>query len=193
MQLPKNRFRGFYLCFVLLLILVTGGSAIAYADSGSATVAIRGGSLTESNATNQVSVQVNKKVKSILYSLLITAIDARGSGGGWNLTITSTRFIITNDKNSNQKQLPANASHITGVNLLCGVHSTCTKPVNRLSYPLLVPADNTPPPAVKFFDAAVRSGLGKFFLTMMVNVDIPANTEAGTYTSTIILAIANGP
>ena len=138
-------------------------------------------------------MQVNKKVESLLYSLPITVIDARGSGGGWKLSITSTRFKIKNDKDSKIEQLPSNASHISRVNLLCGSHSTCTNPINRLSYPLLVPAGNTPPPAIKFFDAAARSGLGKFFLTMMVNVDIPDNTEAGTYTCTIILAIANGP
>jgi uncharacterized membrane protein len=46
---------------------------------------------------------------------------------------------------------------------------------------------------VKFFNAALRSGLGVFSLTMMVNVTIPANTEVGTYSSTITIAIANGP
>ena len=189
MWLLKNRSRGFYLCFVLLLALAMGSSVAVYADSGTATVAIKGGGLTESNATNQVRLQLNKQTRLASYTLPITAIDARGSGGGWNLSITSTRFTIT----KNKVQLPANASSITGVSVSCDAHATCTNPMNSISYPLVVPAGSTPPAPVKFFNAAVHSGLGKFFLSMMVNVTIPANTTPGTYTSTIILTIVRGP
>lgn len=191
MWLLKNRSRGFYLCFVLLLAMVLAGSAIAYADSGTATVAVKSGGLTEANATNQVSLQLSKQMKLASYSLPVTVTDARGSGGGWKLSITSTRFIINNDKDKDK--LPSNASHIIGMSISCDTHSTCTNPIDSISYPLLVPAGSTPPPPVKFFNAAVGSGLGKFSLAVMVNVTIPASTEPGIYTSTIILAIANGP
>src|SRR5260370_26656089 len=123
------------------------------------------------------------------YSLSITVTDARGSGSGWKLSITSTQFLSTNNKD----QLPTNASQITGVSVSCSAHSTCTLPINSVSYPLLIPADTKPPPPVKFFNAAVSSGLGGLGLTMMVNVTIPGGAKAGTYTSTVILAIANGP
>lgn len=190
MRLLKEGSRGFYLCIVLLLALAIGGSAITYADSGPATVAVKAGSLTESNATNNVSLKVSKKVTLISYVLPIAVTDARGSGGGWNLSITSTTFKITND---NKDLLPTNASRIASMSASCNANSTCTLPINSISYPLGVPAGKTPPPAVKFFAAAVGSGLGKFLLAMMVNVSIPAHTEAGTYSSTITLAIANGP
>jgi hypothetical protein len=190
MWLLKNRSRGIYLCFVLLLVMVVGGSAIAYADSGKAKVAVKGGSLTESNATNQVSLSVSKNMQLAKYSLPITVTDARGSGSGWKLSITSTQFLSSNNKGD---QLPSNASQITGVSRSCSVHSTCTLPINSVSYPLLVPADTKPPSPVKFFNAAVSSGLGVFGLTMMVNVTIPASAKAGTYTSTIFIAVANGP
>jgi hypothetical protein len=193
MRLLKKRFSGFYLCFVLLLALAIGGSAITYADSGTATATIKAGSLTESNATNQVSLQLNKNVQLASYTLPITVTDARGSGGGWNLTITSTTFTITKDKNGNKDRLPSNASRIVTTAVSCNINSTCTKPINSISYPLGVPAGKTPPPPVKFFNATLGSGLGKLLLMMMVNVNIPANTEAGIYTSTIILTIANGP
>jgi hypothetical protein len=195
MWLLKNRSRGFYLCLVLLLILTIGGTAIAYADSGTATVPVKPGSLSKSNA-NQVSLNVrqSKKAQLVSYTLPITVIDARGSGGGWNLAITSTTFQLTgNDKDSKKDQLPTNASSITGVSVACGAHSTCTNTVNTISYPLVVPAGSTPPPPVKFFNASLRSGLGKFLLTMVVQVSVPASKESGTYTSTIILTIANGP
>ena len=187
MRLLKNRSRGFYLGFVLLFALTLGGSAIAYADSGTATATVKAGSLTFSNATNQVRLQVQKKVHLVSYTLPITVIDARGSGSGWHLSITSTSFSSSNG------QLPNNASSIRGVSASCGTHSTCTNPMNSISYPLVIPADRTPPPPVKFFNATVRSGLGKFNLVMMVNVTISSSAKSGTYTSTIFLTIANGP
>lgn len=193
MRLLKKRSRGFSLCFVLPLIFTIVCSAVAHADSGTATIAIRGGPLMESNATNSVSLALKKKIQLASYTLPITVIDARGTGSGWKLSITSTRFKNPADKDVNKDMLPANASHITSVSVSCSAHSTCTNPINGISYPLVVPAGAKLPPAVKFFNAAVRTGLGNFGLTMVVSVTIPSHTEPGTYTSTIIVAIANGP
>ncbi len=188
MWLIKNRSRGLHLCFVLLLALAIGGSVIAHADSGTATATVKAGTLSFSNAKNKVSLQVNKKIRLASYSLPITVIDARGSGKGWHLSITSSLFM-----NSKGKKLPADASSITGVNVSCGANSTCTNPIDTISYPLVIPAGNPAPPPVKFFNAAVSSGLGMFNLVMMVNVTIPANAKTDTYTSNICLKIANGP
>src|SRR5712692_5854974 len=110
MRLLKNRSTGFYLCFVLLLSLAISTYANTYADSGSASVAVKAGSLTESNATNQVNLKLSKTIHLASYTLPITVIDARGSGSGWNLSITSTRFKRIN---ANKDQLPANASSIS--------------------------------------------------------------------------------
>lgn len=194
MWLLKKRTRGFYLCFILLLALAIGGYAVAYADSGTATVGVHSGPLTEANAKNQVSVQVKKKIRQISYLLPIMVIDARGSGNGWKLLITSTTFKMTSaDKDNKKDKLPTNASSIVGVSVSCSPQSTCTSPINKVTYPLLMPAGNPPPPPVKFFNAAANSGLGKFGLSMMVNVTIPPSTEPGTYTTTITIAITNGP
>ena len=189
MRLLKKRSVAFYLCFVLMLALAPGSSAIVYADSGPATVTVNAGSLTLSNPSNQVSLNLNGKDKLVSYTLPITVADARGSGNGWNLSITSSRFSTSNGKG----KLPANASTITGMGVSCNAHSTCTKPTNSISYPLGVPAGNPPPSPVKFFNAGVRTGLGRFLLSMMVNVTIPGDAEAGTYTSTITVAIVSGP
>jgi WxL domain surface cell wall-binding len=188
MWLLKNRSRGFYLCLVLFLTLTIGGYAVAYADSGPATVGVLSGPLSESNAKNRVSLQVIKKMRQVSYTLPFMVTDARGSGSGWKLLITSTTFKMTN-----KNKLPNNASSIVGVSESCSTASTCTIPINRVSYPLQVPAGSPPPPPVKFFDAAAKSGLGKFGLLMMVNVTIPPGTKPGTYTTTITISIANGP
>jgi hypothetical protein len=193
MQLLKNSSRGFYFCFVLPLTLVMGSSVITHADSGPVTIIIKAGSLTESNPTNKASLKLSKNVQLASYSLPIVVTDARGSGSGWHLSITSTTFKITNDEDGNKDQLPTNASRVIGVSASCAANSTCAKPRNGVSYPLGVPAGKTPPAPVKFFDAAVNSGLGKFNLWLFVNVSIPAQTEPGIYSSTIFLTIANGP
>lgn len=192
MWLLKKRTRGVYLCAIVLLTMLIASSAIAYADSGTATVAVKGGHLTESNATNLVILGVRKHMRSASYSLPFTVIDARGSGSGWKLSITSTRFFF-NDNDKDRDMLPANASQITQVKVSCSVHSTCTLPINSISYPLLIPAGSTPPSPVKFFNAASGSGLGVFSLSALVNISIPANVEAGNYSSTIYLAVTSGP
>lgn len=191
MRLVKNRSRGLYLCFVLLLALALGGSVIAHADSGTgkAKAVVKAGKLSFSNKKDSVSLQVDKTNNLLSYSLPISVIDARGSGNGWSLSITSSPFKTSNAK----KKLPANASSITGVSASCGVNSTCTNPIDTISYPLIIPAADPKPTPVKFFDADMSSGLGTFNLVMMVNVTIPANATLGTYTSTICLKIANGP
>ena len=46
---------------------------------------------------------------------------------------------------------------------------------------------------MKFFNAAANTGLGKFDVTPSIDVSIPGNAYAGTYTSTVTLAAATGP
>lgn len=192
MWLLKKRTRGLYLCAIVLLTMFIASSAIAYADSGTATVAVKGGHLTEANATNLVILSVKKRIRLVSYSLPFKMTDARGSGSGWKLSITSTQFFYP-DKDKDRDVLPTNASQIAQVKVSCSVHSTCTLPINSISYPLLIPAGSTPPPPVKFFNAASGSGLGVFSLSALINVSVPANVEAGNYSSTIYLAVTSGP
>jgi hypothetical protein len=48
-------------------------------------------------------------------------------------------------------------------------------------------------PAAKFFSAAADSGMGNFTVTPAVDVSVPANSYAGTYSSTLTLAATSGP
>ena len=197
MPLLKHRSVAFSLSFALLLAIAIGGSAVAYAGSGPNTTVratIKGGSLTESTSPDGVHLDVDRRARLATYSLPIAVIDARGTGNGWKLMITSTRFLtIDKDKKPDVDQLPGNASRITKVSISCVAGSTCTKPTNSVSYPLVIPAASTPPKSVKFFNAVQGSGMGGFLLTMMANVSIPAGTEPGIYISIITLTIANGP
>jgi hypothetical protein len=46
---------------------------------------------------------------------------------------------------------------------------------------------------VKLFNATANTGMGGFTVTPTVQVSIPANTFAGTYTSTVTVAVVSGP
>ena len=128
--------------------------------------------------------------KTPTYALPLTIEDSTGTGTGWNTTITSTTFTTGG---ATPKTLSTTASSMTGVTNACVESTTCTNPTNAITYPLSVPAATAAPAAVKFFNAAAETGLGKFTNTPTVAVSVPANTYAGTYTSTITLASVSGP
>jgi hypothetical protein len=120
----------------------------------------------------------------------MTVNDATGSGTGWNVTITSTTFSTGG---GTPKTLSTSASTTTGVTSLCSGGTTCTNPTNAIGYPLAIPAGATAPTAVKLFNAAANTGMGSFTITPTNQVSIPANTFAGTYTSTVTVAVVSGP
>jgi hypothetical protein len=123
------------------------------------------------------------------YTLPLTAVDTTGSGAGWNLTITSTQFTTGG---GTPHTLATNASTITGVTSACA-SGTCTNPTNAVTYPVSVPAGATAPTAVKLFNAAASTGLGSFTVTPTVGVFVPATSFAGSYSSTLTVAIVSGP
>src|SRR5581483_2747312 len=92
------------------------------------------------------------------YTIPLTIQDTRGTGAGWNLTITSTTFT------TGTQNLSTSASSLTGVTSSCSA-GTCTNPSDSVTYPVSVPAAATAPAAVKFFNTAANNGMGKFTIT----------------------------
>jgi hypothetical protein len=175
----------------LMVVLAISNVGLAFADSTTGTATVSAGSLTEANSSTPApSATLNGTDQIVDYTLSITVTDATGSGNGWDMTITSTQFSTGG---STPHTLSTSASSITGVTSTCFASTTCTNPTNSITYPLAVPAAATAPTAVKFFNAALNSGMGKFTVTPTVAITLPANTYAGTYSSTITLAIASGP
>ncbi len=106
--------------------------------------------------------------------------------GGWNLTITSTTFT-----NGGGNTLSTGASSLSGVSIGACAGTVC--PTNSIGYPVGVPAGATAPGAVKFFNAALNTGTGTVTVTPTVGVTVPGNSFAGTYTSTLTIAVVAGP
>jgi len=120
--------------------------------------------------------------------LAVDVQDATGSGAGWNLTATSTQFT------TGTHSLSASATTVQSApSDACDAGATCTLAGNAISYPYSLPAGSGPPTATKLFDAATASGLGDQTVTPTFTLAIPANTYAGTYTSTWTVSVVSGP
>src|SRR5439155_26454126 len=153
------------------------------------TATINAGALSiTSPATATVrAITLNGSDQRGTYAPPLGANDTTGSGAGWNLTITSTQFT------SGSHTLATTASSINGAPTVACALGTCTLPTNSITYPVAVPAGVGPPAAVKFFNAAINTGMGNFTITPTVTVSFPANSFAGVYTSTVTFAIVSAP
>jgi hypothetical protein len=138
-----------------------------------------------STATPGFSVTLSGANQTGSYTMPLTA-DNSGLGSsltGWNLTVSSTQFAT-----GGGRTLSAGASTITAVSSVCA--SVCvTNPTNSVTYPLALPVGSS----AKFFNAASATGIGTFTITPSVNVAVPANAYAGSYTSTLTVSLVSGP
>ncbi len=176
--------------FLSAALLTLGAPAAASAATATATANVRGGSLSlTTTAAPSFGVTLDGTDQTGTYTVPATVTDSRGTGAGWNLTLTSTQFSTGGPTPST---LSTGASSLTGVTNAC-VSGTCTAPTNAITYPVAVPAGTVAPAAVKYFNAAASTGKGKFTNTPSVDVSVPANSDAGTYTSTLTLAAVSGP
>jgi hypothetical protein len=164
--------------------------ASSFALSVTATGTISGSTLSAStSATPGFTANLDNGDSTPTYTVPLTTQDTRGTGAGWNLTLTSTQFTTGAPNNYT---LATNASTVTGATESNG-SGTDTAPTNSVSYPVAVPAGATPPTAVEIFNAAAGTGMGRFTVTPTVGVFVPQNSFAGTYTSTLTLSMVSGP
>jgi hypothetical protein len=164
------------------VVLALAVPAQALAVDG--TASISGATSTSVTATDApaVSATLNGTDQEVSDGFDITVEDSRGTGAGWNLSIASTAFT------DGAKSLAADAAAITDVTAACVNGATCTDPTSSVPYPLTLSSS-----ADKLYSAAADTGLGKFTVTPTLRVAVPANTYAGSYTSTITITSAETP
>jgi hypothetical protein len=76
---------------------------------------------------------------------------------------------------------------VTAVAVSC--FSGCTAaPVNSIAWPVPIGAAD-----VTFFNAANATGVGTWRVTPTIQVPVPANARAGTYTTTLTTSLVSGP
>ena len=176
------RQRLFIISIVSALALVASAAALAGTLTATATVGGTAGISLNLPSNPSISNTIDGTDQTTSYSPILGVVDARGTGAGWNLTISATNF----SDGSGHSLAPGT---VTGVAQACAAGSSCTAATSSgITYPLTVTGT-----AAKFFNAAASTGLGKVNVTPTVSVSIPGNSYAGTYTSTVTLAAATGP
>jgi hypothetical protein len=164
---------------------------VALGATGTATIAA--GSLgfvsTPPNVT--FSATLNGLDQSVTTTQALDVGDATGSGTGWNITATSTTFTTGG---GSPRLLSTTATSLTGAPTdACDASATCTLATNSVTYPYVLPAAGTAPTATKMYNAAANTGLGNQTVTPTWRLSVPANTFAGTYTSTWTISLVSGP
>ena len=133
-------------------------------------------------ANPSVSDTLDGTDQTVSYAPVLGLVDARGTGAGWNLQISATSF----SDGAGHTLAPGTVSAAAQA---CQAGSTCTAATNTgISLPLTISGT-----AAKFFNAALNTGLGKLNVTPTIQIQIPGNSYAGTYTSTVTLAATSGP
>jgi len=180
--------RLFTLIGLAVAALALAAAAVAGTITATATVTGAGSMSLANGSTASFSTTLDGTDQNVSWNVPLTVTDARGSGAGWNLTVTSTTF---NDGAGHT--LATSASQITSVSVSCISGGTCSTPTNAITYPINLPAGATAPTAVKFFNSAANTGMGRFTVTPSISTTIPGNAYAGTYTSTVTFAAVSGP
>lgn len=177
-----KRQRLYMISAVSAVALVATTAALASTLTATATVTGTAGISMNMPSNPSVSTTLDGTDQTVSYAPVLGVVDARGSGAGWNLQISATSF----SDGSGHTLAPGVVSAAAQA---CHSGSTCTAATNSgITLPLTVSTT-----AAKFFNAAVGSGLGKIDVTPTVQVQVPGNAYAGTYTSTVTLAATTGP
>ena len=167
-----------------LVAVALVASAVAAASTLTATATVSGTAGVSLNLPSNPSISdtLDGTDQTVSYAPVLGVVDARGTGAGWNLTISSTTF-------SDGSGHTLAAGSVASAAQACHAGSSCTAATNSgITLPLTLSGT-----AAKFFNAAANTGLGKVDVTPTVNVSIPGNSYAGTYTATVTLAAATGP
>lgn len=182
------------------------GSAVQAGSSCTltGTLTVTGGSLTlvspsaltwsvTLNGTNQSVYDANSTDEAY------TVNDATGSGAGWNVTVSATTFTSGTHTLSNTGTLSTNGSlasstSTTAPTATCYSGASCTLPSDTTTYPVAITTAASSPTAVKIYDDAANAGMGEITISNVGWwVTVPANTLAGTYTSTFTFEVNSGP
>jgi hypothetical protein len=167
---------------LVALALAAATAALAGTITTTATVSGTAGISLNLPSNPTVTDTLDGTDQSVSYAPILGIVDARGSGAGWNLQISATTFSDGSGHTLAQGQVGSVAQ-------ACKAGSTCTVATSTgISYPLTIGTV-----AAKVFSAALNTGLGKIDVTPTINVAIPGNAYAGSYTSTVTLAATTGP
>jgi len=197
-------------------VLLTAGTAEATAcgtaiPAGTActltgTATVTAGSLTLTSPSSLTwSATLNGLDQHLVDSTdtTYTVNDATGSGSGWHVTVSATQFTngtytLANTGTVVNTGSTTSVTATTAPTAVCYSGATCTLPTDNTTYPVAITTAASGPGTYTIYDTAGSTGLGEITIgnTNLVGwwINVPANTRAGTYTSTAFtLEIISAP
>jgi len=175
-----------YLAKAALPIVLTSYFLILTSVSKAATTTLNAvinpGSLTVTNSSvasiSAVTLEgVSQSSAGSLGPIIVT--DNRGTGAGWSVTMTVSDFScctpIRTITSTNLTVAPGSLSVVSGKT--AGVSAGETHTVSSATDP------------VTLMTAIADSGLGSYRVTPTINLSIPGDAYAGTYTATVTVTI----
>jgi hypothetical protein len=133
-----------------------------------------------------------------------TVNDATGSGAGWHVTTSATTFTNGAHTFPDSGTFVTNGS-VTSIAATISptascVGGTCTLPTNTTTYPVAITTAAAAPTPATIYDTSAGTGLGQILIGGSTQpnpvgwwVNVPASASAGSYTSTITMAVISGP
>jgi hypothetical protein len=181
---------------MVILVLAVPGTALAETDTTS--VALTAGTLsftTAPLADNFASTQLTGATQTITTNFNDWRVnDARGTGAGWNVTFQATQL---SDGGATPKTLPTSSLKLKAPAV------TAVDPLNLALPPV---AQGVPPwtldggSAVKLYSALAATGQGEWnfdhanlVASKDLELTVPADAKAATYTSTLTFTLGSAP
>jgi WxL domain surface cell wall-binding len=167
------------------------GAAPAGAISGTATISAGALAFVSSPSSVGFSATLNGQDQTVTSAQTFDIGDATGSGVGWNVTATSTTFTTGG---GSPRTLSTSATTVQSTpTVACDTGVTCTTATTNVSFPYTLPAASTAPTATKLFNAAADTGMGNQTVSATFRLSLPANTYAGSYSSTWTYSLVSAP
>lgn len=132
----------------------------------------------------------------------LIADDETGTGAGWRITLAATTFTTGTVSLPNAGTFVFTNSHAVTSSTRPSVScvTTCTFPGDNVTYPVAITTAASAPAPSTIWSAPAGTGLNAIIIGGSTSanpvgwwVNIPANAQAGSYTSMITVQIISGP
>jgi hypothetical protein len=175
--------------------LLVGTIAVPVFATDTVTQDITPGTRTASVANLALgSVTYSHSAQAQTGTMTLTADDSTGSNAGWNVTIVTSNFVWSAGSGgaSSGTDIPAVNFSLTSA---ATPASTAGQAVDgtALHGPYVQTTTGTLNSARKTISAGLTYGNGTYTQNLGVNLDIPAQSAAGTYTGTLTTTISAAP
>lgn len=174
---------------ILAALLIIVVAVPAFAAQTTISISIIPGPRTVTIDPGFVAPEVtySDEVQHSSGSAIVTVDDLSGSGAGWHVTLQATDLIYSGP--DGYATIPAENLTITAMGnpvMLAG------QPVDAAHGPLSGESGSLDQPRV-ILAAAPGYGQGNYSQPLALRLDIPAMSQAGSYSGTLIVSIAAGP